>query len=104
MVKKQMPTIDVDRVAKLARLPLTDDEKKLFASQLSSVLSYVAKLNEVDTNNVEPTAQVTGLTNVFREDAVDETRILPQSEVVKNATGSYNGYIKVKVISGFESR
>jgi aspartyl-tRNA(Asn)/glutamyl-tRNA(Gln) amidotransferase subunit C len=93
-----MPAIDVERVAKLAMLPLTDDEKKLFASQLSSILSYVAKLNEVDTTNVEPTAQVTGLTNVFREDEVDTTRILSQNEALKNAPASYNGFVKVKVI------
>lgn len=98
MVKKQMPIIDVEQVAKLALLPLTDEEKKLFASQLASVLSYVTKLNEVDTNHVEPTAQVTGLTNVFRDDEIDTTRILSQKDALKNASATHNGFIKVKSI------
>lgn len=93
-----MPVIDVERVAQLAMLPLTDDEKKLFTPQLSSILSSVTKLDEVDTTDVEATAQVTGLVNVFREDEIDATRILSQKDALKNAPESHNGFVKVKVI------
>ena len=61
---------DVRHIAELARLGLSDVEVKKFTVQLSNVLEYVEQLNEVDTSTVEPTSQVTGLTNVSREDAV----------------------------------
>jgi len=61
---------DVRHIAKLARLAVSDAEVKKFVKELSSILQYVEMLNELDTENVEPTAQVTGLTNVFREDTV----------------------------------
>jgi len=61
---------EVEHIAKLARLKLSKEEIGKFCSQLSEVLDYVNVLNEVETKDVEPTAQVTGLENVFREDEV----------------------------------
>lgn len=63
----------VRHVAKLARLRLSDAEVEKFSGQLSAILDYVAILNEVDTEGVQPTSQVTGLENVTREDAVRGT-------------------------------
>ncbi len=60
----------VRHVAKLARLSLDEDEVEVFSKQLSAVFEYMECLNEVDTDDVEPTSQVTGLTNVYREDEV----------------------------------
>ena len=60
----------VRKVAKLARIALTDEEVTKFSSQLSNVLGYVEILNEVDVSGVEITSQVTGLTNVMEKDAV----------------------------------
>ncbi|MBI5413665.1 Asp-tRNA(Asn)/Glu-tRNA(Gln) amidotransferase subunit GatC [Candidatus Peregrinibacteria bacterium] len=60
----------VQHVAKLARLGLSEAEIAKFQTQLSGILDYVEQLNEVNTDNVAPTAQVTGLTNVMREDKV----------------------------------
>ncbi len=60
----------VKHIAKLARLGLQDNDVDKFAKQLSSIMEYVEKLNEVDVKNVEPTSQVTGLENVMREDVV----------------------------------
>lgn len=57
-------------IAKLARLTLTSSEIDKMTKELSAILNYVELLNEVDTTNVEPTAQVTGLTNALREDVV----------------------------------
>lgn len=88
--------IDVSHVAKLANLPLTKVEKELFSKQLSSTLSYVQQLDEVTTKDIEPTAQVTGLVNVFREDVI--TPGLSQEEALKNAPGKYKGFFKVKSI------
>lgn len=60
--------IDVRHVAKLANLPLSSDEEEKYSKQLSEILEYVEKLNQVDTSNVEPAYNVTGLENVTRED------------------------------------
>lgn len=64
----------VEHVAKLARLGLSEKEIEKFQTQLSGILDYVELLNEVDTEGVEPTAQVTGLTNVKRKDEVEKPR------------------------------
>ncbi|HZE87377.1 MAG TPA: Asp-tRNA(Asn)/Glu-tRNA(Gln) amidotransferase subunit GatC [Methylomirabilota bacterium] len=88
--------INVSHVAKLANLPLTDEEKKKFESQLATTLEYIEQLNEVDTKNVEPTSQVTGLENVTREDKTAAS--LSQKTVFANTTHQYNGFFKVKGI------
>ncbi len=61
---------EVRRIAKLARLELTDAEVEKFAPQLTSILGYVDMLSEVDTKNVVAAAQPTGLINGFREDVI----------------------------------
>ena len=66
----KLTTDEVRHIAKLCRLNLRDDEVEKFATELSSILDYIDMLQEVDTANIEPTAQVTGLTNAFREDTV----------------------------------
>ncbi len=63
---------DVKHIADLAKLELTEEEVEELTPQLSGVLEYIEQLKEVDTTNVEPTAQVTGLSNVFREDEVED--------------------------------
>ena len=62
--------MDIEHLAKLARLKLTDAEKELFSKQMGTVIKYIEKLSELDTKNVEPTAHVLGLNNFFRDDAV----------------------------------
>lgn len=71
----QLTDDQVRHIAKLARLTLTEEEVPKFAKELSAILEYVTKLQEVDAKDVEPTAQVTGLTNAFREDSVRESAI-----------------------------
>lgn len=90
--------IDVAHVAKLANLPLTEEEKKKFEGQLSSILEYVNKLEEVETKEVEPTSQVTGQENVTREDEASPS--LPQEEVIKHSKNTHNGFFKVPSILG----
>ncbi len=70
-----MATLDrqqVETVARLCRLSLREEEIELFRDQLSSILAYVEKLNEVPTDTVEPTNQVTEQTNAVRSDIVHE--------------------------------
>ncbi len=66
----QLTPAIVRHIAMLARLRLTDAEVEKFTPELAAILTYVQKLQEVDTENVEPTAQVTGLHNRFREDVI----------------------------------
>lgn len=88
---------DVEHVAKLARLGLTDEEITKFQKELSLVLAYVEKLQEVDTKKVATTAQVTGLTNVFREDKVKKCDI-SLDELLKNAPAQEGRHLKVKAV------
>lgn len=74
----------IEHIAKLSRLDLTEEEKTLYSEQLSSVLDYVEQLSEVDTENVEPLSNVTGLENITREDSVEESGI-GYKEIEKNA-------------------
>lgn len=87
---------DISHVAKLANLPLTDEEKKKFESQLEEAIQYIEGLNEVNTEGVEPTSQVTGLENVLREDEVKPS--LSQEQALLNARSTHNGFFKVKGI------
>lgn len=66
----QVSRDDVFRLAQLSSLQLADDEVDGLAADITNILKYVEQLNELDTENVEPTYQVTGLTNVWRGDSV----------------------------------
>lgn len=88
--------INVPHVAKLANLVLSEKEIKTFEKQLQNVLDYVEKLNEVKTEKVEGTSQVTNLENVFREDEVELNNCLSQDEALSNTKSKHNGFFKVK--------
>lgn len=60
--------IDVKKTATLSNLTLSPEEEKEFDTQLNDILKYIEQLNDIDTENITPTAQVTGLTNVMRND------------------------------------
>lgn len=68
---------DVRHIAKLARLNLSEDEVKKFATELTSILEMVDQLQEVDTEGVEPQLQATGLTNSMRDDEIKECDVTP---------------------------
>ena len=88
--------IDVTHVAKLANLPLSDEEKKKFEQQLEETLNYIKELDEINTEGVAITPQVTKLENVLGEDIIRPS--LSQEEALKNAKSTYNGFFKVKAI------
>lgn len=79
----KLTTDQVKKVAKLANLPLTSEEEDKYSEQLSAILEYVDQLNSVDTSNVEPTFNVTGLNNVMSED--ETATSLSQEEALSNA-------------------
>ena len=74
---------EVEHVALLARLKFSEEEKETFVKQLSGILGYVEKLNEVDTSNIEPTSHVIKMQNVFRDDVVTDS--LPREKALSNA-------------------
>ncbi|MCL4365881.1 Asp-tRNA(Asn)/Glu-tRNA(Gln) amidotransferase subunit GatC [Patescibacteria group bacterium] len=84
----------VKKVAKLANLPLTPQEEEKYSEQLSKILGYVEQLNQVDTSNVEPTFNVTGLNNVMREDEAIPS--LSQQEALLNAPQKKEGMFVTK--------
>jgi aspartyl-tRNA(Asn)/glutamyl-tRNA(Gln) amidotransferase subunit C len=86
---------DVLHLAKLARLHLTDEEIEQFQGEISAILGYVEQLQNVDLGGLEPTYQVTGLTNVMRPDQEIDYGASPE-ELLKNAPATEDGQIKVK--------
>ncbi len=86
----------VEHVAKLARLAIGEEEKVLFARQLSSILTYVQTLNRLDTSGVEPTSHVIPIQNVFREDEVRPS--LSREQAFANAPDTDDGCFRVPKI------
>ena len=95
----KLSTDQVKKVAKLANLPITDEETDKYSDQLSKILDYIDQLNSVDTKGVEPTYNVTDLENVIRPDEVGDS--LTQEEALQNGSNVKNGYFVTKGV--FES-
>lgn len=90
---------DVDHVALLSRLELTEEEAGRFTGQLNSILEYVEVLNSVDTSQVEPTAHVLPVKNVMRPDEVRPS--LDRKLALSNAPEQEDGYFIVpKIVEG----
>jgi aspartyl-tRNA(Asn)/glutamyl-tRNA(Gln) amidotransferase subunit C len=94
--KTKLSRDQVLHIAKLANLKLSETEVKKFQKQLSDVLGYIDILNELDTSKVKPTAQVTGLENVLREDKVRKS--LSQKEARSGTKNQHKDYFKIKSI------
>lgn len=86
----------VQHIALLSRLEFKQEEIEIFKEQLSRILEYVEKLNEVNTNAVEPTSHVLSLNNVFREDRVGQS--LSREEALRNAPDSTDKFFRVPKI------
>jgi len=93
---KKIDQSQVTKVAKLSRLDLTDDEVQEFTGQLSAILDYVEKMNELDTTGVEPLAHCLPVSNVLREDSAKES--LGTEKVLANAPQRDNEFFKVPKI------
>jgi aspartyl/glutamyl-tRNA(Asn/Gln) amidotransferase C subunit len=105
--KKQLPIgltleynsfmrLDVKHIAKLANLTVTKKEEDKLETDLNETLTYIEILKEVDTKNVEPTAHVTGLENITRDDTPYPS--LSQKQALVNTTKHYNGFFIVDAI------
>jgi aspartyl-tRNA(Asn)/glutamyl-tRNA(Gln) amidotransferase subunit C len=87
---------DVKYVAHLARLALTPAEEEQFDAQLSHILGYIEKLNQLDVRQIEPTAHAVPLVNVFRPDEIRPS--LTNEEALRNAPAAANGLFLVPKI------
>lgn len=90
---------DVLKLARLSRLSLTPEEVDEYLAELTEVLQYVEQLADVDTDGLQPTAQVTGLQNVFREDQVVDYGVA-REKLLALAPQTQDGQIKVKRMIG----
>ena len=88
--------MDIEHLAKLSRLKLTDAEKEKFSNQMGTIIEYIEKLSELDTKNVEPTANVLGLSNVFREDVT--TKPLTNQAPINDSPSHSKGHYEVPKI------
>ncbi len=85
--------MDIEKVARLARLWLSEDEKKKFGGQMEQILAYIEQLNRIDTTGVEPTSHAIPIHNAFREDEVRPS--FPKEEVMGIAPAVEDGHFRV---------
>ena len=93
---KKIDQTQVKKVAKLARLDLSEQEVREFATQLSAILEYVEKMNQLDTESVEPLAHCLPISNCFREDVVKDS--LGTEKTLANAPQRDGEFFKVPKI------
>ena len=91
---------DIEHIAELAHLGLSEEEKETFRGQLSSILEYVGKLSTAGVKDVEPTAHITGVTNVLRADEVKDRDPAVREALLKAAPRREGDYIKVNNVFG----
>jgi len=82
-------------VAKLANIPITETEAEELASAFSETLIVVDELQKLAVDDTEPTHQVTGLTNVTRDDVIDKEKMFTQEQALANASKTYQGFFVV---------
>ena len=87
------PKIDIEHVARLARLDLSEPEKERMRSQLDAILTYIDKLRRLNTDNVEPTSHAIPMVNVMREDELRPC--LPREEMLANAPERQGDFVRV---------
>ena len=87
---------DVEHVAKLARLELTEEETTTFTGQMDAILAYVDKLNELDTTGIVPTAHAVPMENAFREDVA--TPSIGIDNALANAPSRVEGFFRVPTV------
>jgi aspartyl-tRNA(Asn)/glutamyl-tRNA(Gln) amidotransferase subunit C len=95
---KTFTSDDVSHIANLAKIPVTEEEKKKLAVGFNTTMKIVDTLFSVDVKGIQPTSQVTGLSNVFRDDVIDKSRMFTQDEALRNAPRKHNGYFEVDQI------
>ncbi len=94
----KLTTDGVQHIADLARIELTEKEKEKYTEELSAVLGFIEQLSEVNTDNIIPTCQVTGLVNIARDDEVKECDMETRKQIFKAAPLAEGEYFKVRAV------
>lgn len=89
---------EVLHIAALARIGISRQEAEEYRKDLSAVLDYFSKLNEADTENMEPIGHITGMENVLRQDRMEDFGSLGKDAILANAPETKDGYVKVKSV------
>ena len=97
-MKNKISLQEVEHIAELAKIGLTKEEKERFSGELSDILEYIEQLKEIDTKDIEPVSQVTGLINVIREDVTDGCDENTRKKIVANFPEEKDGCVKVKQV------
>ena len=87
---------DIEKLSELVKLPVSMEEREKLAGMLSQTAEYMDMLNELDTSNVDPTYQVTGLLNVYQTEDLNKT--LTQKEVLANSQNNKDGMIQTSAV------
>ncbi|KKS66150.1 MAG: Aspartyl/glutamyl-tRNA(Asn/Gln) amidotransferase subunit C [Parcubacteria group bacterium GW2011_GWC2_42_6] len=90
--------MDINHIAKLARIGLSELELKKLEQELAAILGFVNELNKVDDGDIEPMTQATGLKNIMRADEAAKSSAAGRAKLLANAPEKLNGYIKVKAV------
>ena len=85
--------VDIEKVARLARVQLSEEEEVTFGNQLEQILTYMEQLNRLDTTGVEPTSHAIPIQNAFREDETKPS--FPQEEVLGIGPEQDEGHFRV---------
>ncbi|MHA1298951.1 MAG: Asp-tRNA(Asn)/Glu-tRNA(Gln) amidotransferase subunit GatC [Candidatus Helarchaeota archaeon] len=83
---------EVEHIAELCRIKLSEEEKELFTKQFNDILNFFKQLDEVDTSNISPTFHVLNISNVFREDVIEPS--LSRDKIFKNVPKTEKDFIK----------
>jgi len=92
---------EIKKIAELARMNLTEGEVEKYKKDISEILDYMKNLSEVDTSNIEPLYNITGLFNVFRKDEISDDkkdRLKNREDYLKQAPQKEGNYFKVKKV------
>jgi len=89
---------EVQKIASLARIEITNEEAERYSKELSDILGFVEKLNESDTEGVEPIAHITGAKNVVREDKIIEYSDETKDGIINNFPEKKDRFDKVKAV------
>ncbi len=86
----------VEHIAELAHLSLAEDEKRLYQEQLSAILDYASRLQELDTDAIPPTAAILPIDSVMRPDEIEPS--MPREDLISNAPEATEGMLKVPLV------
>lgn len=95
---KMLTKEEIQHIAGLARISLREEEIEKYQKDLSAVLDYFAELKKLDTEKIEPIGHITGMSDVFRSDRVEDFGSIGKEDIMKNAPETKDGYVKVKSI------